>query len=183
MIILFFTLLSFANVGELGAVVLSEGEVKFANFGSGSGPNVDRVFANKAIKYLNDAFASGCVKDKIIWNDFKSLKNIDGKQVKGNLEAYIRLTDKAPHALDLRWYSKRFTKVIGYTYNYNGKKSETRIWSNTRKMSDEKSYASHLAHEISHQARAGGFVHYTIHEGSVPYELGRIVYECLKTIK
>lgn len=183
MMILLFTLFSFAGVGELGSVVLSGDEKPFAVFGSGSGPNVDRKFALKAIKYLNDAFASGCVKDKIIWNDFKSLKNIDGKQVKNNLEAYIRLTEKAPHSLDLRWYSKRFTKVIGYTYAYNGKNSETRIWSNTRKMTTEKDLASHFAHETSHNARAGGFVHYTIHNGSFPYELGRIVSECLKTIK
>lgn len=155
----------------------------FATLGTNIGSSVDKAFAQKAIGYLNKAISSGCVKEKIIPHAFLSLKNIDGLQVKNNLEAYDRYVKGAPYALDVRWYYKRLSSTIGYTYNYldgaSSGKTETKIWSNTKYLDTEKDYASHLAHELSHQSRAGAFVHYSFHQGSFPYEIGDIVWECV----
>lgn len=154
----------------------------FVTLGKELGPSVKKPFALEALAHMNRVIANGCVKTEWLKHSFKSLKNIDGVQVKDHAEAYKRYVAGAPYALDLRWYYKGWpSKVVGYTYNYKSgtQKSETRIWSNTKMMSTAKRYAAHLAHELSHQARAGAFVHYSFHQGSVPYEAGDIFATCI----
>lgn len=145
-----------------------------------TGPSVDEAFAQKAINEMNRVYANGCMEKEFLNHEFKSLKNIDGAQVKTKAEAWARYRGGAPYKLDLHWYKKAFSNVVGYTYNYNGKASETRIWSHTKFIYSVKEYANHLFHELSHQARAGGFVHYTFFQGSVPYELNDIAAICLR---
>jgi hypothetical protein len=145
---------------------------------------VDRAFAARALALMNRAEASGCLKEKVESHHFLSLNSVFTPGVKNSTEAYQEYTAGAPYALDLRWYSKTFTSVIGYTYNFRDDNwdapSETRIWTNTRKLGDERMYAAHLAHELSHQARAGGFVHYTVFGGSFPYDVGDMMGECVR---
>jgi len=153
-----------------------------ATIGKDTGSNVDRNFAQGALDELNRVVASGCVRTEFTKGSVTSLHNIDGKQVQTKIEAYERFVAGAPYALDLRWYSK-FGKTVGYTYTYKDAAekgpSETRIYSNTRMMGTKQDHAAHLAHELSHQARAGGFVHWTVHQGSTPYEIGNAVDRCL----
>ena len=161
--------------------------VEFVKLGTNLGPSVKKAYAQTAIDKLNKVVANGCFREQFLKHTFKSLKNIDGPQVKTRLEAYDRLIKGAPYALDLRWFYKGWpSNGVGYTYVYkNSKKSqgsETRIWSNTRYMTSTDRYAAHLAHELSHQARAGGFVHYDFHQGSVPYETGDIAAICIKKL-
>lgn len=162
----------------------SPSSVPFAVLGSDIGTSVDVAFAKRAIKLMNDAVQSGCVKRKVWTHEFKSFNSVFTPGVETASEAYQTLIRGMPYALDLHWYYKGWpSKVIGYTYNFknddwNGE-SETRIWSNTRFMGDERQYASHLTHELVHQARSGGFTHYTIFQGSFPYEIGDIMAECL----
>lgn len=163
-------------------VIIPESDTRLVVMGLDIGPSVDKEFAQKALDLLNLAYTSGCLRESFLSHSFKSLKNIDGEQVKTPEEAYKRLIAGAPYALDLKWYYKRFSKTVGYTYNYDGKESETRIWSNTKFIKTPEGYASHLMHELSHQARAGAFVHYSFHQGSVPYELNTIVEKCLSSI-
>jgi len=156
----------------------------FVTLGKELGPSVNKSFALESLSHMNRVIANGCVKMEWLKHSFKSLKNIDGVQVKDRAEAYKRYVAGAPYALDLRWYYKGWpSKVVGYTYNYRAgskpKASETRIYSNTAKMGTSKRYAAHLAHELSHQARAGAFVHYSFHQGSVPYEAGDIFATCI----
>lgn len=153
----------------------------FVILGTDLGPSVNKKFAQEALDHMNRVVESDCVKNELLKHEFKSLKNIEPPQVKERLDAYRRYISGAPYALNLRWYRKSLGNVIGYTYNYKSgsKASETRIWSNTRMMSTPKRYAAHLAHELSHQARAGAFVHYSFHQGSFPYEIGDIFGACL----
>lgn len=158
--------------------------VPFVVLGKDLGTSVDIAFAERTLKLMNDAVASGCVKRKVWTHDFQSFNSVFTPGVTTAAEAYRTLIAGSPYALDLRWYYKGWpSKVIGYTYNFkdddwNGK-SETRIWSNTRFMGDERQYGSHLMHELVHQARSGGFTHYTIFQGSFPHEIGDIMAECL----
>ncbi len=153
--------------------------------GSDLGSDVSKIFAQKALDFINRAYASGCLKKEFLSHSFISLNNVAGKRVETREEAYNRYVAGAPYRLDLRWYTKRSSKTVGYTYVYkDGKDSgptETRIYSNTKYMASAADYASHLGHELSHQARAGGFVHYTIFKGSVPYELNTILETCFES--
>lgn len=151
---------------------------------SSLGSNVEDAYVQKAVAYINKAYSDGCIEKGFASYKFKSLHNIDGKQVKTAKEAYDRYVANAPYGLDVRWYSKRLTSTVGYTYNYydgaSSGDSETRIFTNMRRIASEKDLADHYAHELSHQARAGAFVHYTTHEGSVPYGINDIVADCIK---
>jgi hypothetical protein len=156
---------------------------------------VDRVFAQKAVDIMNRHVASGCLKEKFQKRSVTSLHNVEGVQVKTKEEAYNKFLANAPYKLDLRWYKKSFSNVIGYTYNwldgmdadrcYNKSSpqcpTETKIYSNTNIISGYSAgdYAAHLIHELSHQARAGGFVHWTVFDGSTPYEIGYAMDDCV----
>jgi hypothetical protein len=145
---------------------------------------VDYKYGQDALCEINHAYASGCLEQKVLAWPFLSLHGVVEPALKPSqkAEAYRRLTAQAPHAVDARWYSK-WGSTIGYTYNYRDEDgsgiSETRVWTNTRNIGNAEMYAAHLTHELSHQARAGGFVHYSYHQGSAPYELGDIVSECI----
>jgi hypothetical protein len=156
----------------------------FVTLGKNIGSNVDLAFAAKTLAYMNLAYRNGCLESTIVGHHFRSLNSVFTPGVSTSKAAAAVYLGGAPYALDLRWYSKWASKVIGYTYNFvnddwDGGKSETRIWTNTNKLGDEKMYASHLAHELSHQARTGGFVHYTIFGGSFPYDVGDIMAMCV----
>ena len=145
----------------------------------------DYEYGQKTLKAVNDAFASGCIHERLLtWDDLISLNGVVLPKLnpKQREEAYQRYVAGAPYALDARWYYT-LSRVIGYTYNYKdgyeSGPSETYVWTNTRMGLGFKDYASHLSHELSHQSRAGGFVHYTYHEGSYPYEIGDIVSDCI----
>lgn len=149
------------------------------------GVGVNKAFAEKAVSLLNSA--EDCVKKKALTHAFTSLHNIDGKQVQTRAEAIERYFAGAPYALDLRSYTSSWLSrtVVGYTFNYKDdaeKESETRLYTNTYAFAwlTVKEYAAHIAHELSHQARAGAYVHWTVHQGSFPYEIGDIVEECLE---
>lgn len=175
-----------------------DGSIKF-RLGSGTGSNVDKIKAQRAIDIMNKFVNNGCLLEKFLARSVTSLKNVEGPQVKNKREAYNRFIAGAPYDLDLRWYSKWGSNVIGYTYNwidgydadkcYNKEKpvckSETKIYSNTNIISGYSSgdYAAHLIHEISHQARTGGFVHWTVHSGSGPYEFGGAMQDCVTKYK
>lgn len=155
-------------------------EYRFVTLGDDTKPGVNLEIAKKAIELMNRAVASGCLRDKILNHKFKSLESVTEGVVRSPAEAYELYTGGAPYSLDLRWYSKRITEIIGYTYAYRDKpESETRIWTNRLKVIDARMYAGHLAHELSHQARAGGFTHKGIADGSFPYEVGDLMEECL----
>lgn len=159
----------------------------FVMFGTDIGTSVDKEFAGDAFALMNAAYSNGCLKAGIEAHKFKSLNTVFEVSPKTNVEAAGEYLGGVPYALNVRWYYKGWpSDTIGYTYNFknddwNGV-SETRIWSNTRFMSTEKVYAAHLAHELSHQARAGGFVHYTIFGGSFPYDVGDIMANCVKNL-
>lgn len=162
---------------------MPSGGYPFVILGSDTGASVDRAFAQRALGYMNRAFVNGCLRASIEAHGFKSLNTVFDVSPSGSKMAAQEYLAGAPYALDLRWYKKLATRAIGYTYNFRDNdwsgKSETRIWTNTRKLGNEKMYASHLAHELSHQARAGGFVHYTIFGGSFPYDIGDIMANCV----
>lgn len=159
------------------------------------GPNVNQAKAEAAIAIMNKYAANGCLHEKFLKRNITSLHNVEGPQVKTKEEAYQRYMAGAPYKLDLRWYSKRFSKTIGYTYNwldgmdlekcYNKPTpvcpTETKIYSNTNIIGDYSpgDYAAHLTHELSHQARAGGFVHWTEFDGTAVYELGHAMQDCV----
>lgn len=153
------------------------------------GKSVDKAYAMEAVALLNKAHSSGCIERKVLTHNFKSLHTVFSKDPQTRAEAYAKYTANIPHRVDLRWYYQPNSKTIGYTYNFDNialdGKTETKIFTNTINLRttgqsrNVKFYASHLAHEISHQAQAGGFVHYSFHQGSFPYEIGDIVYECL----
>jgi hypothetical protein len=145
---------------------------------------IDYAYGQRTLAHLNGAYNSGCLLEKALAWDFLSLHGVVNPALKKyqKLEAYQRFTAGAPYALDARWYST-WGSVVGYTYNfkdgYESGPSETRVWTNTRMNLSDEDYAAHLAHELSHQARAGGFVHYSFHQGSFPYEIGDIVWACI----
>lgn len=147
--------------------------------------SIEKSFAQPAIDLMNKAFKSGCLKKKWLDHKFTSFNCVFDKCPKTNIEAYNAYVKGAPYALNLRWYSS-LKGVVGYTYNFSDDdwdraKSETRIWSNSRIVGSysPKYRAAHWAHELSHQTRAGGFVHYTNFQGSVPYEAGDVMEECI----
>lgn len=159
--------------------------VPFVRLGKDIGPSVDVKFAQEALDHLNKVVKTDCFLKDSLW-DFKSTNNVMGVVYGTAREALNAYLAGAPYDLDVRWYYKRFGSVVGYTYNFkvgDSGPSETRIWSNTRMMGSSKDYAAHLAHELSHQARAGGFVHYTVHQGSFPYEIGDLVEKCLNSLQ
>ncbi len=148
---------------------------------------IEKSFAELPLALMNKCYQTGKLKELWLKHKFVSFNCVFDKCPKTNLDAYNEYVKGAPYALNLRWYTSRpFSSVVGYTYNYydnnqKGGKSETRIWSNTRvvKYYTAVDTAAHWAHELSHQVRAGGFVHYTIFDGSTPYEAGDIMEECL----
>lgn len=162
--------------------------------GTNIGSNVDKVFAQNALDIMNKFVANGCLHDKFLKRSITSLKNVEGPQINDKEKAFQAYLANAPYALDLRWY-KQSGNVIGYTYNwldgldeddcYNQAKevcpTETKIYSNTSIISDYTpgDYGAHLTHESSHQARARGFVHWTVFDGSFPYEIGYAMDDCV----
>lgn len=158
----------------------------FVKLGSDLGTSVDVGFAQKTLTLMNTAYQNGCLRTRIEAHRFVSLNTVFDVSPKTQKAAADEYLAGAPYALDLRWYYKS-SKVVGYTYNFrdddwNGA-SETRIWSNTRFIGDDPAYyAAHLAHELSHQARAGGFVHYTVFGGSFPYDVGDIMEACVRNL-
>ena len=148
------------------------------------GVSVNHSFTDQAVGYLNAIYANGCIHRSVLGHVFKSLNSIIRPIAQGSRQAYERYTAGLPHKIDIRWYTMAESNTLGYTYNFRGNtgETETRIFSNTKYHSSPKAYAGHLAHEISHQAQAGGFVHYTIHKGSFPYDIGSIAGVCLKEL-
>ena len=146
---------------------------------------------------MNKLVASGCLKQKFMARNLTSLKNVEGPLIKQKEQAIDAFIAGAPYAIDVRWYKKSFSNVIGYTYNwYDGMDDEscynndtpvcppeTRVWSNTNIISGYSAgdYAAHLTHEVSHQARARGFVHWTVFDGSFPYEVGYAMDDCVNS--
>lgn len=157
----------------------------------GARATVEKNIAQPALDLMNKCYSSGHLRTLWLTHKFKSFNCVFDKCPKTNEEAYNEYVKNAPYALDVQWYTaSRFSNVVGYTFNFkddsdaawDSGESETRIWSNTRIVGyySAKYAAAHWAHELSHQARAGGFVHYTIFDGSTPYEAGDIMEECLK---
>lgn len=145
----------------------------------------DYSYGQKALCAINRAYDSGCIHDRLLtWSDLISLNRVvpPALKVSQREEAYKIYTAGAPYALEARWYST-LGRTIGYTYNFkdgaDSGPSETYIWTNTRAGLSANDYGAHLSHELSHQVRAGGFVHWTFHEGSYPYEIGDIVSDCI----
>lgn len=159
----------------------------FVSYDPASG--IDKAFAQPAIDLMNKCYQSGKLRTLWLTHKFVSFNSVFEKSPHTNEEAYNAYVAGKPYALNLRWYYTR-SSIIGYTYNFYDDsdaswasgKSETRIYSNHNAVAywGPKDVAAHWAHELSHQARAGGFVHYTIHDGSTPYEAGDIMEECLK---
>lgn len=174
------------------AVPILTGEVKaeggmFVSYDPAS--TIEKSFAEPAITLMNQCYQSGKLKELWLSHKFVSFNTVFDVSPHTNLDAWNAYIAGAPYALNLNWYrtGSPFSNVLGYTYNFynndwNSDKSETRIWSNSRIVSgySAKDVASHWAHELSHQIRAGGFVHYTIFDGSTPYEAGDIMSECLR---
>lgn len=160
--------------------------------GAGASPSMqvggeDHEYTMAALGYINEAVSSGCLARKVLAYPFKTLERDPSPALKKteNAKALALYYGGAPYALDIRWYTKRFSKVIGYTYfykdNIQGGPSETRIWTNWNMLGDDpKDAASHWGHETSHQARAGGFGHWTRFDGSFPYVVGDLIAECIK---
>jgi len=137
---------------------------------------------------MNQVVASGCLKTKALLHDgFRSFNTVFEISPKTALEAYNEFVAGAPYLVSVNTYWSR-AKVYGYTYNFKSDDwdkgvSETRIWTNTRYSWTADDLASHWFHEKSHQANAGGFVHYTIHQGSFPYEIGDLAAACIAELK
>lgn len=156
---------------------------------------IEKSFAQPALDLMNQVYKSGCLKSKFLEWKFKSLKNVEPPQVANASEVYDRFIAGRPYALNLRWY-KTYGSTVGYTYNWKDGldaqrcydkagacPTETKIFSNSRTVSyySPKDRAAHWAHELSHQARAGAFVHWTYHAGSGPYEIGNIFEACISS--
>lgn len=171
--IIFYALAFGALLALVAVDALGKDFVQLGTLGS----NVNRKFAQQSIDLLNKIHANGCLKNEIEKYKFATMNNYKGWKAKDSKEVYEVYVKNAPYKMNLRWYSKRFSRVIGYTYN-----ESDIIWSNTRMMGGAMDYGSHLAHELSHQARAGGFVHWTVFKGSVPYAIGDIAYDCIKRL-
>lgn len=152
---------------------------------------IEKSFAQPGIDLMNQCYRSGKLKELWMKHKFVSFNSVFEKSPKTNAEAWEEFTRGAPFALNLRWYFTR-PKIVGYTYNFyddsaaswKSGKSETRIFSNKNTVGyyNAKDRAAHWTHELSHQARAGGFVHYTIFQGSAPYEAGDIMEECVYSL-
>lgn len=148
-----------------------------------SGSTWEQNQAQAAVATMDDTVSSGCLKTKALLHDgFRSFNTVFEQSPKTALAAYQEFVKGAPYAFTVRTYYTR-SKVYGYTYNFKGDdwngESETRVWTNTRYAWTADELAAHWFHELSHQARAGGFVHYTIHQGSMPYEIGDLAAECI----
>jgi hypothetical protein len=147
--------------------------------------SVEKVFAEQTLCYLNQVHANGCLERGVKASTFKTFERDPMPQVKDASAAWALYTASLPLAVDLRWYrtSNPWSGTLGYTYfyrdNVDGAPSETRIWTNSRKGWTAKEYASHIAHELAHQARNGGFGHWTQHDGSFPYVVGDRAAECI----
>lgn len=150
---------------------------------------IEKDFALPALALMNKCYQSGKLRTLWLTHKFVSFNCVFDKCPKTNEEAYNEYVKNAPYALNLRWYYTRYS-IIGYTYNFyddseeswSSQKSEYRIFSNHNAIAywNSRDTAAHWAHELAHQSRAGGYVHYTIHDGSTPYEAGDIMSECLK---
>lgn len=161
--------------------------VEVINYGVG----VNRIFAAKAVSLLNEIYSNGCLKQSVLGHHFVSLNTVFEQSPHDSKQAFDEYASNAPHKIDLRWYTKLDSTVIGYTYNFrdNTQETERRIYSNTKYLinmsgyNTPEFYAAHLAHESSHQAQAGGFVHYTVFNGSFPYDIGTIASLCIRDIQ
>lgn len=148
-----------------------------------TGSTWEKKQAREAIATMDETVSSGCLKTKALMHDgFRSFNTVFEVSPKTALAAYNEFVAGAPYRLTVRTYYTR-SKVYGYTYNFrdddwNGA-SETRVWTNTRYSWTADELAAHWFHEKSHQANAGGFVHYTVHQGSFPYEIGDLAAECI----
>lgn len=147
------------------------------------GQSVNKALADDAVEKLNRVYLSGCLERRFSQWPIKTTENVFGIKYKNQTEAFKVFEAKRPYKIDLRWYTTERTDSIGYTYNFHLEKgapfSEERIWSNQAKIKTSTFYASHIAHELSHQARTGGFGHYSYHQGTFPYEIGDVVWDCL----
>jgi hypothetical protein len=150
---------------------------------------IEKSFAQPALDLMNKCYSSGKLKELWLKHKFKSFNTVFDISPKNNLDAYNEYVKGAPYALTLLWYRTKnpYSSVVGYTYNFanndwGSTKSETRIYSNSRIVGSygPKDLSAHWAHELSHQVRAGGYVHYTIFDGSAPYEAGNIMEECVQ---
>ncbi len=165
-------------------VLASPAPNAFVTLGDDVGATVNVATVKSALALMNATYANGCLRAGIENHRFVSLNSVFTPGVSTSAQAAKTYLEGAPYAINPRWYYKGWpSKVIGYTYNYrdddwNGP-SETRIWSNTRFITSAEMLASHYSHELSHQARAGGFVHYTLFDGSFPYDVGDIMAKCL----
>lgn len=140
---------------------------------------------NDALNLMNKAYISGCLEKKILAHTFKTHERDLKPKLSSSKEVWETLKKNAPYALNIRFYYKKFGSTVGYTYfyydNVPGAPSETRIWSNTKFIGwDAKDAAAHWMHELSHQERAGAFMHETMHPGSVPYDVGDLMGECVQ---
>lgn len=153
------------------------------------GPSVVASTVQTSLDLLNQVYANGCMEKKLTMWSIPYLTTANGVKMASKQAAFARYIQGAPYKVDIRWYQENST-VMGYTYNWrlndNGttdqSQSETRIWTNRTDVTGPKTYAAHLAHELSHQIRAGGFVHWTQFQGTVPYEFGDIAYACLSEL-
>lgn len=150
------------------------------------GPSVDAKTVQASLDLLNGIFQNGCFEKALSTWSIPYRTRADGSTFASKQAALDVLKANAPYRLDIRWY-RESSNVMGYTYNWlmkpNGQtdssKSETRIWTNRNIVTGPKTYASHLMHELSHQWRAGGAVHWTKFDGTLPYSYGDIAYYCL----
>lgn len=147
--------------------------------------NWGKPLALEAVRKLNLAFTSGCVKEEVLKHVFLTRESDILPTPKNSEEVYARLIKGAPHKIEPRWYYKKFGSTVGYTYFWYDNigpsaGTEYRIWTNTKKCCDNSDdLASHWGHETSHQAHSGAFGHWTVHPGSVPYDLGDLIYKCV----
>lgn len=145
----------------------------------------DREWIEKAYCYLNTVYANGCLQRKVLGHGYLTLESAINPQLNTSerQKAYDFYVAGAPYAVDHRWYSKRFSRVIGYTYNWIAGMpelgSETHIWTNWRMIGEEKEMAAHTAHELSHQGRAHAYLHVSTFSGSYPYDTGDLVAQCI----
>ena len=143
-------------------------------------------FIDEAYCYLNTVYANGCLERKVLEYSYKTLESAIAPQFAAseNKKAWDAATKNAPFSVDATCYTKRFTKVIGYTFNWVAGLpelgSETHIWTNFRMMGGPAEMAAHTAHEIAHQARAHGFGHWSRFDGSFPYANGEHVVQCIE---
>lgn len=152
----------------------------------GVGPSVDAKVVQTSFDLLNEIYANGCLERKVKAWSIPYLENAENKKYADKITALNRFFSKAPYAIEIHWYNTNST-VMGYTYTYkmisknkyDYSKTEDRIWTNRTNVYGPKTYAAHLAHELTHPISAGGFTHIQSFQGSVPYETGDMAWECL----